>query len=593
MRNYRHLLFILLAFFCWSCHDTPEKEIRPPQVETIGVKDVTDISVICLGQITDAGGGIIRDYGFEIRNDNGYKKYSRTNYYGNEFEVRLNGLVPDQVYHFRSFIDDGSTYYGTEKSFTTLPLLTFKATVDSAKITSTSVEVSFSFTDRLKEWGVHYSESEVTSQDPVKREYFDSVVVLNNLNPGTQYNILPYVKDKNIQVTYLDKIHITTAKGKDICVIDGKSYEVDTLQPKRNIGQGVEYYSIALEEYPLKIYALEIDLTNPLVRIETCLAKDSAVATERPTAMVERKRALGHNVVAATNGDFYFYKDPIEIGIPRSGQFQNGELVTNPTGRACFILSEDGVPYIDRVDFQGILKKGDLTFPLNTVNMLRLEAYPNLTPNLMTLYTSTFGRTTSSVSGGTKVVIRPKDDDTFSFGANREILCIIENIYDNSGISIIPEGCAVLHGRGSSADFLKKLKISDEIGIYLGVTLRSNPNTLINFKEMVGGSDNIILKNGERAEGDDLYNPRTGIGFSKDKTKVYMMVVDGRNTFSKGCTMKDFGEIFRSAGAWHAINLDGGGSSVMIVNNQVVNYPSDGSVRAVGNGVIVICQEDE
>ncbi len=138
---------------------------------------------------------------------------------------------------------------------------------------------------------------------------------------------------------------------------------------------------------------------------------------------------------------------------------------------------------------------------------------------------------------------------------------------------------------------MKQLNVKDEVTLSLKTDLRSAPDLLLDFKEMVGGSDNIILKNGVRAEGDDLYNPRTGIGYSKDKTKVYLMVVDGRQTDSKGCGMKDFGEIFRSAGAWNAVNLDGGGSSVMIVNDQIVNKPSDGSVRAVGNGVLITSQK--
>lgn len=586
------LYFLLLVFFSLSCNETPEKGVNPPQVETIGVKEITDISATCLGKITDAGSGTIRDYGIEIKNGNGYIKMSHTNTSESGYEVRLSELVSDQLYYYRAYVDDGVTYHGIEKKFTTLSPIAFKAIIDYSKITSTSVEISFNSTSRLKEWGIHYSKSEVTAKDPVKKSSVNSTILIDNLEPATTYNLLPYVKDKNNQIIYLDKLYVTTTELKDVCKINGKWYRVDTLQQRQTISPGLSYYSIAIKEYPLRVYALEIDLTNPFIRVETCLAMDNAIATERPNAMVERKRLQGYDVVAATNGDFYFYQDPIEIGIPRSGQFHHGGMVTNPTGRACFILSEDGIPYIDRPIFQGILKKGEFTTTIHTVNMLRLEAYPNLTPNLMTLYTPSFGKTTGTVDGGTKVVIRPKDNESFFFEANREIRCKVEDIYDNPGKSIIPERCAVLHGRGSSADFLKTLKMNEEINIYLGVTLKSNPNLTIKIKEMVGGSDNIILKNGERAEGDDLYNPRTGIAYSKDKRKAYLMVADGRQTFSKGCTMKDFGEILLSAGAWYAINLDGGGSSVMVVRDQVVNNPSDGSVRAVGNGVLVVRQDN-
>ncbi|MCS2405544.1 hypothetical protein NXY31_13420 [Bacteroides salyersiae] len=71
-------------------------------------------------------------------------------------------------------------------------------------------------------------------------------------------------------------------------------------------------------------------MKNPNVMLETCLGGDSAVATERPTSMALRKSTEGHSVFAATNGDFYFFIDPVEIGIPRSGQFTANECITNP-----------------------------------------------------------------------------------------------------------------------------------------------------------------------------------------------------------------------------------------------------------------------
>lgn len=374
-------------------------------------------------------------------------------------------------------------------------------------------------------------------------------------------------------------------------LINGTVYTVDTIQHKHTIGQGTTYASFALPDYPLKVYVMEIDLTNPFVQIETCLSKDSALALERPTDMVKRKTAPGHEVIGATNGDFYFYQDPIEIGIPRSGQFRKNECVTNPTGRASFVLGADDKPYIDRVDFNGVLKKGEKATRIHTVNMLRLEAEPGASADMMTLYTSAFGHVTSAMQGGVKVIIRPKTGDKFFFSANTDVACIVENISPNTGVSSIPDGRAVLHGRGKAAEFLESFAKGEEVSVSLSTNLRSSPGLLNNFKELVGGSDNIILLNGERAEGDDLFNPRTGMGISKDKTKVYMMVVDGRQTNSKGATMKDFGEIFRAVGAWNAVNLDGGGSSVMVVNDKMVNSPSDGAVRPVGNGVLIVASQ--
>ena len=63
------------------------------------------------------------------------------------------------------------------------------------------------------------------------------------------------------------------------------------------------------------------------------------------------------------------------------------------------------------------------------------------------------------------------------------------------------------------------------------------------------------------------------------------MVVDGRRAgYSAGATLSVLGDLFLAIGAYDAVNLDGGGSSAMVINQQIVNRPSDNKERAVGNG---------
>jgi hypothetical protein len=79
-------------------------------------------------------------------------------------------------------------------------------------------------------------------------------------------------------------------------------------------------------------------------------------------------------------------------------------------------------------------------------------------------------------------------------------------------------------------------------------------------------------------------HPRTAVGLSKDNKTVYMVVVDGRSSTSIGMTCAELGTLLKGLGAWTAMNLDGGGSSAMYVAGVgVVNRPSDGSERVVGN----------
>jgi exopolysaccharide biosynthesis protein len=71
--------------------------------------------------------------------------------------------------------------------------------------------------------------------------------------------------------------------------------------------------------------------------------------------------------------------------------------------------------------------------------------------------------------------------------------------------------------------------------------------------------------------------PRTAIGVTEDGT-VILLVVDGRQVWwSRGVSLPELADLILAHGAVDALNLDGGGSSVMILQDEIVNRPSDGS----------------
>lgn len=77
--------------------------------------------------------------------------------------------------------------------------------------------------------------------------------------------------------------------------------------------------------------------------------------------------------------------------------------------------------------------------------------------------------------------------------------------------------------------------------------------------------------------------PRTAIGVI-DENHLMIVVVDGRDTgYSRGVTMTELAEIMVSLGATTAYNLDGGGSSEMWFDGEVVNQPSNGGERATSD----------
>jgi hypothetical protein len=82
------------------------------------------------------------------------------------------------------------------------------------------------------------------------------------------------------------------------------------------------------------------------------------------------------------------------------------------------------------------------------------------------------------------------------------------------------------------------------------------------------------------------------VGITADG-QILLVVVDGRQPgYSTGMTMQEFARLFLDLGAVDAMNLDGGGSSTMVVNGEVVNRPSEGVERSVGSAIVVLPGSD-
>lgn len=96
------------------------------------------------------------------------------------------------------------------------------------------------------------------------------------------------------------------------------------------------------------------------------------------------------------------------------------------------------------------------------------------------------------------------------------------------------------------------------------------------------------LFNGISGIGPDYDQPRTAIGVTSDK-KMIVFVCEGREMTEgvKGLTTADVANVLLDLGCVEAINLDGGGSSCMLVNGKQTIKVSDGSLRAVGSTIMI------
>jgi exopolysaccharide biosynthesis protein len=103
-------------------------------------------------------------------------------------------------------------------------------------------------------------------------------------------------------------------------------------------------------------------------------------------------------------------------------------------------------------------------------------------------------------------------------------------------------------------------------------TLSFGP-ALVEDGEIVDGIEDVEVDTNVGNHSIQGEQPRTAVGVIDDNHLVFV-VVDGRSTgYSKGVTMTELAEIMQSLGATTAYNLDGGGSSTMYFNGELVNNP--------------------
>lgn len=103
-----------------------------------------------------------------------------------------------------------------------------------------------------------------------------------------------------------------------------------------------------------------------------------------------------------------------------------------------------------------------------------------------------------------------------------------------------------------------------------------------NVRDVLGGGPQLI-KSGEIfiSENEEVFfgtsipevHPRTAAGITNTGDLI-LLLVDGRQLISRGVDLKELAQILFNLGCVEAINLDGGGSSTLVVNGTLLNRPA-------------------
>ncbi|MEU9509553.1 phosphodiester glycosidase family protein [Micromonospora sp. NPDC048170] len=314
----------------------------------------------------------------------------------------------------------------------------------------------------------------------------------------------------------------------------------------------------------LRADALTADLTGGLT---VDYVNSGAVSRAEPLrGAVDEARA-----VAAVNGDFF---DINNSGAAQGVGIRDGQLVQSAVSghRNAVAITSEGLGRVIEVNFDGTA-----TLPTGPVTLTQFNNM--IQANGIGVFTALWGTYTRerAVSGANRVT-----EVTVVDGR-------VATVGGTAGSGPIPAGTTVLLGRDAGADALAGLRPGDPVT----VAYQPKPADGSTLHAAVGGSHVLVRDGVVQSIADASLAPRTSVGFSADGRRMIMLTVDGRQVDSRGVTLTEMGRMMAELGAHHALNLDGGGSSTLLAREpgaagvQVENNPSDGSERAVPNGLAI------
>ncbi|MEN8194321.1 MAG: phosphodiester glycosidase family protein, partial [Bacteroidota bacterium] len=348
----------------------------------------------------------------------------------------------------------------------------------------------------------------------------------------------------------------------------------------REVGKGVHHIYIEEKNVPWTLNVLKINLNSTDIKIESVMANDVIAGLERTSAMSSRYDIDSHYVIGGINADFFNYN-----GRPVGIQVSEGEVITPPNNWSTIGFDESYTPFIERLSLQSEVITKNSSKMIHGVNKAR-------DTDQMILYNSYFGSSTSTNIYGSEVVVQPLKD----WLVNDSVYCVVTNKTNSVGNNQITVGKAILSGHGASKTFIdENISVGDTI-----IIIHDLQNALKNTITVVGGYPKIVsdgincaldcfAEEGGSNSFATARHPRTAAGISENGNYLFFITVDGRQSTSKGMSLPELADFMVGIGVHRGLNLDGGGSTAMVVRNQVANSPSDASgERSVSNALFAV-----
>jgi hypothetical protein len=359
----------------------------------------------------------------------------------------------------------------------------------------------------------------------------------------------------------------------------------------QSIAPGVrhEHGRAAATNGGVALHIVEADPSTPGISLLTTAAFEKVNARERSTAQAGRISREGLRVVATINGST-FGSWPSPPYAARGLNVTNGELVTAGHPRhgerlSSFAIDHAGRPLIGAPSMSMSVSLADGSrVPLARVNQPRQS-------DEASLFTPRFDAATPAATTGVEIVVGGVDLPIRTSGSWSGTVL---EVRPAMGSTPLLPNAVVVSAIGLAADGLAGVQPGDELEIDLSI----DPGWE-GVRQAVGARE-ILIKDGKVdiwPLGGNTFNtsePRTAVGFT-GSGRLLLVAIDGRQTHSRGLTIPETAELMRSLGAVQAVNLDGGGSTMMAVRSPgeieaaIVNSPStSGTERSVANALHLV-----
>ena len=345
---------------------------------------------------------------------------------------------------------------------------------------------------------------------------------------------------------------------------------------------GAVVHTIVQNRGPWRAIVLEADLRCHA--LQAVKGAPTAVGRTTTSALLAGLPASAQ-AVGAVNADFFLFAPP---GVPTNAHVERHQLISGPDLRPMVWIGDNGRPLLDTLQVTG-----QLTTPRGTI---ALTAWNRPAARTNGVLDARWGVAPDTVVRRRAWTLVPLAPVTRTQAPALRGRFVVQSW--NPADSVARGDTLALHLTARDRDAVRSgdtVSVTVALGSARATAMRQS------IRDAVGGRpilvmDSTIVRD-VNTEGNDGFrglNPRTALGIDRTGRRVWLAVIDGRQPgYSMGMTTAQTGELLRALGAVSAINLDGGGSSALVLRNadgtvRVLNRPSDKTERPVANALALL-----